>query len=124
MIDKIQKKIAVLDKLKECDDLEIKANLVHSIKTMKNEITSLTRKSKKDFYNNYFSKNKNNLQKIWKGIKEVINIKSKNFSHPTCIIQNKKTINSPKEIANTFNTYYTSIAETLLKKRKYEGNSH
>ena len=72
---------------------------------MKNEITALTRRSKKEYYNNYFSTNKNNLQKIWKGIKEIINIKSKSFSQPTCIVEDKNTLSKPKDIANAFNNY-------------------
>ena len=35
-----------------------------------------------------------------------------------------KTITDPKEIANTFNNYYTSIADKILNDRKYEGNKH
>ena len=63
------------------------------------------------------------LQKIWKGIKEIINIKTKNHYNPTCVIENNKTTD-PKEIADSFNKYYTSVAEDILKKRKYEGNIH
>ena len=86
---------------------------------------SKARQSKKDYYNQYFTQNKENLQKTWKGIKEIINIKTKNHSQPTCIIDNNKTITDPKEIANSFNKYYTSIASDILKERKYEGtNSH
>ena len=44
-------------------------------KSLKNEITTLTRQSKKEYYNHYFSENSKNLYKIWKGIKEIINIK-------------------------------------------------
>ena len=35
---------------------------------------------------------------------------------------NVSTIVDPKEIANTFNSHYTSVAEKILKKRKYSGN--
>ena len=44
---------------------------------IKNEITSLTRKSKKQYYKYYFNTNDKNLKKIWNGIKEIINIKQK-----------------------------------------------
>ena len=39
----------------------------------------------KKIHDKYFTKNSNNLKKIWKGIKEIINIKSKNYDIPTCI---------------------------------------
>ena len=124
ILNKIQLKNSTLNKLAKSKDPIIKQELIQSIKTMKNEITALTRRSKKEYYNNYFSTNKNNLQKIWKGIKEIINIKSKSFSQPTSIVENKNTLSKPKDIADAFNNYYTSIAGEILKKRKYEGNTH
>ena len=60
--------------------------------------------------------------KIWKGIKEIVNIKSKHFNQPTCLVENDKTITNPNEIANSINQYFTSIADDILKKRKYEGH--
>ena len=85
-------------------------------KTQKNEITPLTRQSKKDYYNQYFTENTNNLQTIWKGIKEIINIKIKNLDHPTCIEEND-SITDPKEIAESFNNYFTTIDEDILNNR-------
>ena len=76
---------------------------------MKYEITSLVRQSKKDYYNQYFTENTKNLQKNWQGIKEIIKVKTKNHNSPTCIIENNKTITNPKEIAESFNKYYTSV---------------
>ena len=105
----------------KCKDPLTKERLNTEFKYLKNEITALIRQSKKDYYNQYFTTNTNNLQKIWKGIKEIINIKSKNHSHPTCILENKKTITNPKEIADSFNKYYTSVASDILNNRKYEG---
>ena len=105
-----------------CKNPLTKEQLNTEFKLIKNDITRLSRQSKKDYYNQYFTANTNNLQKIWKGIKEIINIKTKYYSHPTCIIENRKTRTNPKEIADTFNKYYTSVAEEILNKRKYEGN--
>ena len=77
-------------------------------KTLKHEITNITRENKKNYFNQYFTANTKNLQMIWKGIKEIINIKTKNYNFPTCITDNKKTITDPKEIANSFNSYCVS----------------
>ena len=85
----------------------------------------MTRSGKKAYYQKYFAENKNNLQKIWKGIKEIINIKSKNFDYPTCLLFRDINITDPTAITNSFNDYFTSIADDILKKRKYNGtNSH
>ena len=91
-------------------------------KTIKNEVTSLIRTSKKNYYKQYFAKNKDNIKKVWKGIKEIINIKSKNFDHPTCLQVGDINITDPVAISNSFNDYFTSIADKILEKRKYEGS--
>ena len=106
----------------ECKNTATKEALHNEWKILKNELQTEIRQNKKAYYNKYFTENKDNLQKIWKGIKEVINIKSKNYNHPTCIIdENKSTVTDPLKIANSFNNYYTSIASNILKKRKYNG---
>ena len=82
----------------------------------------MTRQSKKEYYQRYFTNNKKNLQKIWKGIKEIINIKSKNFDHPNSLLDGDRIITDPTDMANKFNNFFTSIADDILKKRKFEGN--
>ena len=58
---------------------------------------------------------------MWKGIKELVNIKSKNYDSPTCIQVNNVNITDPTVISNSFNDYFTSIADDILKQRKYNG---
>ena len=70
---------------------------------LKNEITNLTRTGKKAYYQKYFSENKGNLQKIWKGIKEIINIKSKNFDYPTCLQVGDVNITEPMKYYKNVN---------------------
>ena len=55
------------------------------------------------------------------GIKEVINIKNKNFNSISCITDKNINVSDPKMIANCFNKFYVSIADDILKKRKYAG---
>ena len=119
---KIEYKNKIFKKYIKCKVADRKQQLNMEYKQIKNEITSLTRVGKKTYYEKYFSSNKKNLQKIWKGIKEIINIKSKNFDHPTSIFDGKKNITDPSEMANSFNGYFTSIADDILKNRKFEGH--
>ena len=49
-------------------------------------------------------------------------MKNKNSDYPSCIIDQGNTITDPTEIANKFNNFYTSIADSILDKRKYNGN--
>ena len=78
-----------------------------NIRDLKNQILAQTRESKKEFYRKYFTKNSNNLKKIWQGIKQVINIKSKHFEQPSCLITNDNNIITDQtNIANEFNNYF------------------
>ena len=118
---------AILAKITTKNKLYKKLTKTKSIETqsqfnkIKNEITSLTRKSKEQYYKNYFEKHNKNLRKIWSGIKEIINVKQKSSSLPTSLANKDKTVTDPKEIANYFNCYFSNIAENTLKSRKFEG---
>ena len=121
ILSKISEKNKVLRKYISSKDPERKSALYDEFKAIKNEITFFTRSGKNAYYKKYFSENKNNLQKIWKGIKEIINIKSQNYDHPTCIEVGDDCITDPISISNSFNDYFTSIADNIIKKRKYNG---
>ena len=122
VINKINEKNNMLKKYMNCKNSAQKTELYDKFKDLKNQITEMTRTAKKSFYNDYFTRNKNNLKKIWKGIKEIINIKSKNYDYPTCLQVGDNNITDPIVISNTFNDYFTSIASEILKKRKYNGS--
>ena len=70
----------------------------------------------KEHYQNYFKNHKSNIKKVWKGIREIINVKSKTDNTPTCLRVGDEYKTDPKEISNTFNDYFTSIADEILKK--------
>ena len=122
ILSKVKEKNKAFRKYLRAKDEAHKSDLHAKFKTLKNEVTHLTRSGKKEYYKKYFSKNKDNIQKIWKGIKEIINIKSKNYDHPTCLQNGDVNITDPIAISNSFNDYFTSIADNILKKRKYEGS--
>ena len=99
--------------------------LFDKYKQQKNEITKLIRSSKKLHYNEYFASNSKNIKKLWSGINQIINKTNKANANPVCIEididGNITTITEPKQIANAFNDHYTSVANQILKKRKYSG---
>lgn len=51
---------------------------------------------------------KEDLQKVWKGIKEIINIKNNNIDFPTCISHNDQYLMT-----------YSLITDNVLENRKY-----
>ena len=78
------------------------------------------KKSKQAYYDKYFEKNWNNINNTWKGIKSLISLKTKPSSVPTVLSrENADTITNPYDIANTFNNYSASIAETIKRSIKY-----
>ena len=77
------------------------------------------KKSKQAYYDKYFEKNWN-IKNTWKQIKSLISLKIKASSVPTVLPREKgATITNPYDIANTFNNYFASIAETTKRSIKY-----
>ena len=78
------------------------------------------KKSKQAYYDKYFERNWNNIKNTWKGIKSLISLKTKASSVPTVLSrENGDTITNPYDIANTFNNYFVSIAETTKRSIEY-----
>ena len=86
----------------------------------RNLLFTLMKKSKQAYYNKYFDTNWNNIKNTWKGIKSLISLKSVVPSAPTVLSHdNGNNITNPYNIANTFNNYFASIAETTKNNIKY-----
>ena len=88
-------------------------------KELRNKVRDSTRKSQKEYLQNYFAKNITNIKNTWKGIKSVINISASNKSQPSSLLVNSKLISEPKLVAETFNEYFSTIAEKLQNKIKH-----
>ena len=97
-------------------DPERKQSLNHRFKLYRNMLVTLVRKSNQNHFNKYFSDNVKNLRETWKGIKNIIQIKNNTNSLPTCIFDNGSSITDPTQIANVFNSYFSSIGSTLQSK--------
>ena len=67
---------------------------------------------------NILKKNWNNIKNTWKEIKSLISLKTVAPNIPTVLsLDNGDTVTDPYDIANTFNNYFASIAETTKKKK-------
>ena len=105
----INKKDAILKK--ECHT---------NYKKYRNLLSTLMKKSKQAYYDRYFEKNWKSIKNTWKGIKSFISLKTVASSIPTVLsFDNGDAITNPYDIANTFNNYFASIAETTKKSIKY-----
>jgi hypothetical protein len=90
--------------------LKTKSQYYHlKFKTYRNKINHLLKISKRKYYNDYFCKNNNNMKKTWKGIKQIISIKSQMNNVPTKIKKEQNEITDSDQIANAFNEYFANI---------------
>ena len=81
------------------------------------------KKSKQAYYDKYFEKNWNNIKNTWKEIKSLISLKTVASNILTVLsLDNVDTVTNPYDIANTFNNYFASIAETTKKKKNIHIN--
>ena len=122
ILKSIARKNKLYNKYTRTKNVLIKHNVFIEYKILRNRLNELIRISKKTHYQRFFTEHNNNLKKVWQGIKEIVNIKNKNMSTPTCIEVNGNIISDPKLVCNNFNDYFVNIADNILNKRKYGGN--
>ena len=120
----LQKSISVKNKLLtnfiNKKDPILKEEFHTNNKKYRNLISTLMKKSKQAHYDKYFKRNCNNIKSTWKGMKSIISLKTVASNVPTVLpLDNGDTITNPYDIANTFNNYFTSIAETTKKSIKF-----
>ena len=120
----LQKSISVKNKLLanfiNKKDSILKEEFHTNYKKYSNLLSTIMKKSKQSYYGKYFERNWNNIKNTWKGIKSVISLKTVASSVPTVLsLDNGDTITNPYDIANTFNNYFASKAETTKKSIKY-----
>ena len=84
-------------------------------KILRDSLNHTIRRSKIDYYKNFFDKFNKNLKKMWKGVNSFLAGKVQDTS-PTCLINNNEIITNPTRIANTFNDYFCGIAKELCSK--------
>ena len=63
-----------------------------------NRIIREMKKSKRDHYNKYFEKHRNDVKKTWNGIRSIINIKNSVQSSLTQLNVKETIITNPKKI--------------------------
>ena len=91
--------------------------LHQKFKNYRNQIVTLSRLCKENYFKTYFETNKNDSNRIWYGIKIQINTTiSKTGSHHITLNIDNKTTSDDFIIANHFNNFFMSIAGKLLKK--------
>ena len=81
-----------------------------------NSIKRLTFASKRNYYKKYFEQNINNCKMIWNGINEVLKNHKKSANEEIFLNEDGMVITDQKRVANSFNHFYTNVADNLLMK--------
>ena len=95
---------------------ETQKKLIHEeFKKLRNNVTFSIRKSKNEYFKLFFDKNRNNTTLIWKGIRQLITLKSKSKIHLNIVKVKGKDITNPIEIVNAFSNFFINIGPNLSK---------
>ena len=100
-------------------DITQKNELHHNYRIYRNIISTLMKRSKQNYYSNYFESNLTNIKNTWKDIKSTISMRSSLSITPTLLTFQNETIHNPIWIANIFNNYFSTIGEKTQTKIKY-----
>ena len=82
-------------------------------KKFRNKVVFEIRKSRNDYYNNYFNTHKSNMKKLWSGIRSIINVSSKSGYCISQLIQDGKEIDDPKTMANIFKKFFVNVSQKV-----------
>ena len=96
--------------------IKTRSTYIHSkFKLYRNKLNHLLKIAKKEYYNNYFFDNINDCKRIWNGVKQIVNYKLPTSAKHIKLRINDREIVSPVEVANAFNTYFSSTGNNLTK---------
>ena len=73
----------------------------------------MIQESKQKYYFDTFSAQKNDMKKTWGTIDETLNRKKNLTDFPEEFLYKEKTITDLKDIANSFNEYFSNIGPSL-----------
>ena len=86
-------------------------------KTFKNKLTHIIRIAKKNYFKEKFDMHRNNGEKTWETIGEILKNQTKNTTATdTFITSNGVPCTNNTDIANNFNTYFTTVGNPLAAK--------
>ena len=118
----IKKKDNIYSKFVKCKNQKLKEFYHSNYKTYINLLFTLLKRAKEKYFM-FFHESIEDIKKTWMGIKSLLSMKHKNNDTPSIIRNDEKYINDPITITNSFNNFFTSIAETVQSKIKFSNKS-
>ena len=99
----VKKKNNIYSKFVKCKNKVMKEFHHNNYKNYRNLLSTLLKRAKEKYFTNFFNENIKDIKKTLKGIKTLVTMKQKSNDTPSLIIKDKKYINDPVSIADTFN---------------------
>ena len=84
-------------------------------KKFRNRVVSELRTNRAAYYNQYFLTHKDNLKKLWSGIRSIINIKHKTTLNISQLVMDDTVVTDPKHIASAFDRYFVNVPQQVDK---------
>ena len=113
----------IFAKMKYRDKLYSKLlNLHYLYKKFRNRVVKDLKDSKTSYFNQYCSLNKHNKQKVWSGIRSILNVGKWKNSYTTFILNNNKSVDNPKDSANIFNNFFANVGK--IREKEIPRGSH
>ena len=83
-------------------------------KKFRNKVVFETMKNRVEHFNNYFNTNKNNMKKLWAGIRSIVNVgENKCGIQMSHLTQDAKEISDPQQMANIFNNFFVNVSKKI-----------
>ena len=102
---------------RNASDGNVKTKLYNDYKKqLRNELTTLKRNNKLDYYKQYFDKNKKKTAALWKGIRSLVTIKSSNKTDISILDSKGELITDPFKIVYCFNEFFVNVGSTVENK--------
>ena len=101
----------ILDAIQKRENAKRK-KLYDKYKMWRNKLLSLVRKHKQDYYAKVIEKCNGQTSKLWKVLNNVT-CRNKPCPEISCLNIENKCTDKPEDIANSFDQYFTSVAESL-----------
>ena len=105
--------------------MKIRNDLANEHKILQRNVRKEIQLEKDKYYQKFFKENKNNLMKVWKNIKNLINFEPKvsNDKIKKLYLDGGKMSSNPLEISNFLNKHFT-IVEAKIKNKIIKTNKN
>lgn len=93
----------------------------NAYKSLRNRVTAINRKARKNYFKNKLEENRSKPKAFWDTFRQVLPSKKNRIEIDKLVVDCKELIDK-RDIANSLNEYFTTIASSLLASQKSHGH--